>query len=94
MNEPDEVIMSQVLLELKDHVERHGFSENFGLPEPDPVHVQLHIPRIIRHETEHIPELEAHIAETENLLNDEQRVVVKTVMQTVEQGLGKIIAVD
>ncbi|KAJ8364946.1 hypothetical protein SKAU_G00137770 [Synaphobranchus kaupii] len=66
VNEPDEGVVSQVLLELKDHVERHGFtlSENFGLPEPDPVHVQPCIPRVIQHETEHnIPELEAHIAE-------------------------------
>ncbi|KAJ8348928.1 hypothetical protein SKAU_G00275170 [Synaphobranchus kaupii] len=53
------------------------------------------ITRVIQHETEHnIPELEAHIAETGDLLNDEQRVVVKTVMESVEQGLGKMIAVD
>ncbi|KAF7648788.1 hypothetical protein LDENG_00151820 [Lucifuga dentata] len=97
VNEPDEGIVSQVLLELKDYVERHGFTlnENFGLPEPDPIHVQPRIPHIIQHGTDHnIPELEAHITETEHLLNDEHRVVVKTVMESVDQGLGKMIAVD
>lgn len=97
VTEPDDIIVTQVLLELKDHVERHGFmlSENSGLPGPDPVHIKPCIPCVIQHETEHnIPELEAHVAETEDLLNDEQHVVVKIVMESVEQGPGKMIAVD
>eukprot|EP00064_Thunnus_orientalis_P015730 superscaffoldBa00002973_g15787 len=80
VTEPDDIIVTQVLLELKDHVERHGFmlSENSGLPGPDPVHIEPCIPCVIQHKTEHnIPELEAHVAETEDLLNDEQHVVVK-----------------
>ena len=78
-------------------MERHGFtlSENCGLPEPDAVHVQPRMPRVIQHETEHnIPQLQADIAETEYRLNDEQHVVVDTVMESVEQALGKMIAVD
>ena len=72
VNEPDERIVNQVLLELKDHVKRHGFtlSENFGVPEPDAVHVQPRMPRAIQHETEHnIPQLEADIAERESTVS-------------------------
>ena len=97
VNEPGERIVNQVLLELKDHVKRHGFtlSEKFVLPEYDAVHVQPRMPRAIQHETEHnIPQLQADIAEIEYRLNDEQRVVVNTVMDNVEQALGKMIAVD
>uniref|UniRef100_A0A8C4NE54 ATP-dependent DNA helicase n=1 Tax=Eptatretus burgeri TaxID=7764 RepID=A0A8C4NE54_EPTBU len=39
-------------------------------------------------------ELEAHIAQTECLLNDEQHVVVDKVMTSVEHGHGWMIAVD
>ena len=97
VNEPDEFIVTQVLLDLKDHVERHGFTlnGNFGLPEPDPLHVRSQIPRIIQHETEHnIEELQTIITDTENSLNDEQQKVVETVMESVEQGLGKMISLD
>ena len=76
---------------------RHGctLSENVGLPESDAVHVQPRMPRVIQHATEHnIPQLEADIAVREYRLNDEQRVVVNTVMVSVEQALGKMIAVD
>ncbi len=97
VNEPNGRVVSEVLLELRDQIERHGFSlsKTFGLPEPEPVHIQSRIPRIIEHETGHnIGELEAHIAQTECLLNDEQRVVVNTVMRSVEHGHGWMIAVD
>uniref|UniRef100_A0A8C5E9X1 ATP-dependent DNA helicase n=1 Tax=Gouania willdenowi TaxID=441366 RepID=A0A8C5E9X1_GOUWI len=86
-----------VLLDLKDHIERHGFtlSGNFGLPEPNPLHDQNQTPHIIQHETEHnMEELHAQITQTENTLNLEQQSVVKTVIESVEQGLGKMITLD
>uniref|UniRef100_A0A8C5G907 ATP-dependent DNA helicase n=1 Tax=Gouania willdenowi TaxID=441366 RepID=A0A8C5G907_GOUWI len=97
MNEPNENILNEVLLDLKDHIERHGFtlSGNFGLPEPNPLHDQNQTPHIIQHETEHnMEELHAQIIQTENTLNPEQQSVVKTVIESVEQGLGKMIVLD
>ncbi|XP_028301369.1 uncharacterized protein LOC114462606 [Gouania willdenowi] len=96
MNEPNEYILNQVLLDLKDCIERHGFtlSGNFGLPEPI-LHDHNQTPRIIQHETEHnMEELQAQITQTENTLNHEQKTVVKTVMESVEHGLGKMIALN
>uniref|UniRef100_A0A671V0R7 ATP-dependent DNA helicase n=1 Tax=Sparus aurata TaxID=8175 RepID=A0A671V0R7_SPAAU len=97
VNEPDENILNQVLLDLKDQVERHGFtlSGHFGLPKPNPLHDHNQTPRIIQHEIEHnMEELKANSTHTENRLNHEQQTVIKTVMESVEKGLGKMIALD
>ena len=39
-------------------------------------------------------ELQANITHTENRVNHEQQTVIKTVMESVEKGLGKMIALD
>ena len=93
VNEPDEYILNQVLLDLKDQVDRHGFTlnEHFGLPEPDPLHDHNHTARIIQHEIDHsMEELQANITYTENRLNNEQQTAIKKVMESVEKGLGKM----
>ena len=97
VNEPDEHILNQVMLNLKEQVERHGFtlSGHFGLPEPNPLHDHNQTPRIIQHEIKHnMEELQANIAHTENRLNHKQQTVIKTVMESMEKGLGTMIALD
>ena len=88
VNEPDEYILNQVLFDLKDQVERHGFtlSRHFGLPEPNSLHDHNQTPHIIQHEIEHnMEELQANITHTETRLNHKQL----TVMESVEKGLGQ-----
>ena len=93
---PDGSILAEVLMDLKDRLERHGFTlTQFNIPEPDPRDIQPRMPLIIQDEIQHnLPDLEAQISVTEDLLNDNQRLVVKTVMDSVEQGLGMMIALD
>uniref|UniRef100_A0A671VV85 ATP-dependent DNA helicase n=1 Tax=Sparus aurata TaxID=8175 RepID=A0A671VV85_SPAAU len=86
-----------LLLDLKDQVERHGFTLNghFGLNEPNPLHDHNQTPRIIQLEIEHnMEEVLANITRTENRLNHKQQTVIKTVMESVVKGLGKMIALD
>ena len=69
VNELDEYILNQVLLDLKDQVERHGFtlSGHFSLPEPNPLHDHNQTPRIIQREIEHnMEELQPNITHTVN----------------------------
>ena len=97
LSEPDDNIINQVLLELQDHLERHGYNltVNFGLPMPDPALIQPRIPQAIRHETQHdVPELQRYIQDTEHLLNDEQRAVANRVLESVRLNLGRIIGLD
>ena len=96
VNAPDESIVAEVLMDLKNRLERHGFTlTQFGIPEPDPHNIRPRIPLIIQHETQHnLADLEGQISDTEDLLNEDQRLVVTTVMESVEKGLGRMIAMD
>ena len=92
-----EIKDNKVLLELKEYIERHGFSlnANFGLPEPQTIDIPDSICRMIKQETEHNFEfLESEIKETEILLNEEQQIIVNSVMESIDRKLGKMISID
>ena len=97
LSEPDDTVINQVLLELQDYVERHGYhlTNNFQLPQPNLALIQPRIPQDIRHETEHnMTELQNVIQETQHLLNDEQRAVADCVLESVRLNLGQLIGLD
>ena len=74
---------------------KHVLGEDFMHREPNPLHDHNQTPHIIQHEIEHsIEELQANITRTENRLNHEQQTVIKTVMESVEKSLGKMMALD
>lgn len=97
VNEPNEQIINEVLLELQDHFGRNGYdiTTHFQLPKPDANFV-THLPsRELREETEYNTEaLTDIVSRNVPLMNGEQLHVYNTVLSSVNDGKGQLIALD
>ena len=94
--EPSAEILNEALIDIEDHLQRNGFElETFQLPKPDHDLVSNRIPREIREESEYNIEVLRQIAEQNiPLLNEDQRKVYDTVIESVNMRKGEIIALD
>jgi hypothetical protein len=98
VQEPNELIVNEVLLYLQDRLQQEGLDINcdFGLPQPNPeLQPMAAIPRDIREETMHdFQQLEERVNRDKQHLTDEQRLVYEAVMDSVENKDGSLINLD
>ena len=96
-NTPTAHIENEVLKELDIYIARQGISltEKFGLPQPN---YGIHFQRqslLIMDQTQHdMEELQEKVFDAEVQMNDEQRLIVETVTESVRQKSGQMFAID
>ena len=90
------LIESQVLIYIRDRLERDGLSlKHFDLPEPTVEHLVATEHRIIREETEFdFTSLEIEVQNGYPSLNAEQKHVFDSVMSSIENGNGTIFCLN
>jgi ATP-dependent DNA helicase PIF1 len=94
--EPTVGHINEVLLFIEEGISRHNLqmSEVF-LPKPDISLIPQHVPRVIREEMDYDQEVLVETMETNlPLLNEAQQIVYDKIMQSVENGDGKLFSLD
>jgi hypothetical protein len=94
--EPTVGHINEVLLYIEEGISRHNLqmSEVF-LPKPDISLIPQHVPRVIREEMDYDQEVLVETMETNlPLLNEAQQIVYDKIMQSVENGDGKLFSLD
>ena len=91
-----DIIESQVLIYIRDRLEREGHSlESFHLPQPSVEHLIASEHRIIREETEFdFPTLQQEVENGYPYLNAEQKNVFDSVMSSVDGGRGELFCLN
>jgi hypothetical protein len=96
--EPKPAMVNDVLLELRDHLQRHGLhptDNNYPLPPPDENQRTVADEREIREETDFdLPTLQLSLDEHLRNMTAEQRRVYDRVVGSVRNNRGLIIALD
>ena len=96
INDYNEAISNEALVYLEDQVLKLGGIDlvHFGLPQPDKSAVTRVPLPLMRETTYDIFEQANYAAENEPSLNEEQRLVLKEVMSSVNEGKGSFYFLD
>ncbi len=96
VSQPSAEILNEVLLDIEEHMNRNGYEiESFQIPKPDHNLMPNRIPRELREEMEYdVDALKDIVERNVPLLNQEQREVYDTIINSVNNRTGEIIALE